>query len=197
MCCIWLLSFSVLHNLPTRVLFAYLLTQCPPNLCVDAGYENGFINCSCLVTCNYTYNCFVSIVHQGPSGKEEVSCAAPAAIYPPIRPLAAAELPGTIGVDVRIRSGGDVLIDRVLQGSPAYLAGLRPGDRLDSINEVRAASLPYSRIIKMDPGKSVRVTVTRKGQALKYNMIAVRLDYLNAATTNADAGERGNALGGY
>ncbi|MBZ5687711.1 MAG: PDZ domain-containing protein [Acidobacteriia bacterium] len=127
----------------------------------------------------------------------QVSCATPAAIYAPIRPLAGAELPGTIGVDVRVLSTDDVLIDRVLRGSPAYLAGLRPGDRLNSINEARAASIPYSRIVKMNPGESVRVTVTRKGQALKYDMVAVRLDQLNARTMSADARERGSASGGY
>ncbi|MGE5723788.1 MAG: PDZ domain-containing protein [Acidobacteriota bacterium] len=101
-----------------------------------------------------------------------------------------------MGIDIRILSRGDVLIDRVLRGSPAYFAGLRRGDRLDSINEADAVSAPYNRIIKMNPGKSVRITVTRKGQPLKYDMVAVRLDKLNGRTMSADAPEA-SAPGAY
>jgi membrane-associated protease RseP (regulator of RpoE activity) len=168
---------------------------CQPVNCINAGYESGFSSCWCLDFCNPQENCFIGIAQKMPSGKLEVSCAAPAAIYPPMRPLAAAELPGTIGVDVRVLSTDDVLIDRVLRGSPAYLAGLRPGDRLNSIDEARAASVPYSRIIKMNPGESVRVTVTHKGHTLKYDMVAVRLDQLNARTMSADTRERGRDSG--
>lgn len=178
--------------------FVCIPNACPPFECVDAGYESsGYSSCFCLDLCYQNLNCFITIPHKGPSGGVEVSCASPAAIYAPIRPLAAAELPGTIGVDVRILSRGDVLVDRVLRGSPAYLAGLRRGDRLNSINEARAASLPYSRIIKMNPGESVRVTVTRKGEGLKYDMVAVRLDQLNAGTMSVEERVRGSASGGY
>jgi PDZ domain-containing protein len=182
---------------PAHACFA-CFPSCWPDECANVGYTSAWTSCSiCMDQCNPQENCWVSIAQKGPSGNVQISCAAPAAIYPPIRPLAAAELPGTIGVDVRVLSTDDVLIDRVLRGSPAYLAGLRRGDRLNFINEARAASVPYNRIMKMNPGESVRVTVTRRGQALKYDMVAVRLDQLNARTMSADAQRRGGASGGY
>jgi hypothetical protein len=118
--------------------------SCWPNGCANVGYESGFSSCWCLSFCNPQENCFVGLAQKTSTGTVQVSCAAPAAIYPPIRPLAAAELPGTIGADVRVVSKDYILIDRVLRGSPAYLAGLRPGDRLNSINEASAGSVPYS-----------------------------------------------------
>lgn len=181
---------------PAHACFA-CFPRCLPEECVNIGWNSGWSSCSVCMTGCINENCFITVPQKTSSGAVQVSCATPAAIYAPIRPLAGAELPGTIGVDVRVLSTDDVLIDRVLRGSPAYLAGLRPGDRLNSINEARAASIPYSRIVKMNPGESVRVTVTRKGQALKYDMVAVRLDQLNARTMSADARERGSASGGY
>lgn len=177
------------------VLSLVFLLLCVPNpahacfACVDAcsicatiGNEPGWSNCStaCSQSCHSPLNCFITATQKTSSGEVQVSCAGPSAIYPPIKPLAAAELPGTIGIDVRVLSTNDVLIDRVLRGSPAYFAGLHAGDRLKSINEARAASIPYSRIIKMKPGNSVRLTVTRNGKAFTYDMVAVRLDLLSA-----------------
>lgn len=184
---------------------AHACFLCVPNCpnggqaCYNVGDTTAFISCAwCFDNPCGSANCNIILTsRQEPSGRVDVSCASPAAIYPPIGPLAATELPGTIGVDVRVLSRDDIVIDRVLHGSPAYLAGLRPGDRLDSINEARAGSVPYNRIIKMNPGEPVRVTVTRNGQASKYDLVAVRLDQLNARTMRADAPKRAGASGGY
>lgn len=161
---------------------AHACFACPTcSMCVNVGNTSAWSSCfvACTPGCKQPTDCFIIASQKTPSGEVQVSCAGPAAIYPPIQPLAAAELPGTIGIDVRVLSTNEVLIDRVLHGSPAYLAGLHKGDHVKSINETRAGSVPYSRIIKTQPGNSVRLTVTRNGKAFTYDMVAVRLDLLS------------------
>lgn len=159
--------------------------SCFGTFCNYDPQSAGYSGCWCIDECHPQINCFVTIAEKTPSGTLQISCAAPAAIYPPIRPLPAVELPGTIGIDVRILPKGDVLVDRVLPGSPADRVGVRRGDRLSSINGVRAASISYDRMIKMKPGQSVRVKLMRQGRSFAYNIVAVRLDMLNENTTRA------------
>jgi hypothetical protein len=158
---------------------------CWGSSCQYQAGVSGYLNCSCLSYCNPPRNCSGTLVRKLPSGSLQVSCTSPAAIYPPIRPLAAEKLPGTIGIDVRTLPNGKVLVDRVLPGSPADRVGLRQGDQLSDMNGVSAASISYDRMIKMNPGELVRVKLIRQGRSFAYDVVAVRLDVLNGNRSQA------------
>lgn len=72
-----------------------------------------------------------------------------------------------LGVELKGEDGGLTIV-RVIQGSPAEAAGLRPGDRILSVGDQPTASLPpeaAADLLQGPEGSLVRVTVASPGQA--------------------------------
>ncbi len=83
------------------------------------------------------------------------------------------ERDGWIGISLDVRVVGGraddrtlVFIEDVRQGSPAEEAGLRPGDRLVSINDLRGAEdfLALPERLRLRVGERVRVRIERDGR---------------------------------
>lgn len=94
-------------------------------------------------------------------------------LAPAAQPLDAQErAPGWVGISFEVRSGAEapgrpatVMITDVLEGSPAAEAGLRPGDVLLAINEVRGPDQLGSVLgrLRIRAGDPVRIQVERDG----------------------------------
>lgn len=72
-----------------------------------------------------------------------------------------------LGVELRGEEGGLTIV-RVIPGSPAAAAGLRPGDRILAVGDQPTASLPpetAADLLQGPEGSLVRVTVGSPGQA--------------------------------
>lgn len=75
------------------------------------------------------------------------------------------EFPG-IGVHVTKPAGVGLLIVSPMEGSPAFRAGLRPGDHITHVDGVKTTDLPLERCVKMisgPVGTSVTLTIRRPG----------------------------------
>lgn len=90
--------------------------------------------------------------------------------------------PAWLGISYEVRwtqAGGrcapQVLVDGVIQGSPAERAGLRSGDAIIALND---ESVPAGRIdlvaTRLQPGDSIRLRVDRDGQVREVLAIADR-----------------------
>ena len=93
----------------------------------------------------------------------------------------AASTPGWIGISFDVLSDDsgrstDVIISDVSPGSPAQRAGIRPGDRVLSINELSStrelASL--SDRLHLAPGDAVRIDIERNGRRHRMELHADR-----------------------
>lgn len=75
---------------------------------------------------------------------------------------ASAQDPGVLGA-VLGNDGRDVVVRRVLDRSPARVAGLRPGDRLMMVGEdlVRNPQDARARLYRLEPGSMARLAVVR------------------------------------
>jgi hypothetical protein len=72
-------------------------------------------------------------------------------------------LPATVGIDVDVLPA-NVSIRAVLPGSPAFRAGLRPVDRIVTIQGIEARNLSYREIMRaLDGTPKVQVTIERSG----------------------------------
>jgi S1-C subfamily serine protease len=73
---------------------------------------------------------------------------------------------GFFGVQIAAAEGGGVTVQAVFDDSPAAKGGLRPGDRLVSINGVRPATLKAAvdYIKSLKPGDKVKVVARRGGK---------------------------------
>lgn len=68
-----------------------------------------------------------------------------------------------IGVEVDFRNGGVVILAPI-EGTPAFRAGLKPGDRIVAIDGASVAEVAPGEVVRRmrgKPGTSVRLTVTR------------------------------------
>lgn len=72
----------------------------------------------------------------------------------------------------------DIIVTAIDSSMPAYKAGMRIGDKIESVNGVNMASLPaVQRYLKENGPKPVTVQVSRNGQSLELaNMIPVPAD---------------------
>ena len=72
-----------------------------------------------------------------------------------------------IGVTVRPDPAGPLVVESVIQSTPAAKAGLRRGDRIVAVNGRSLAGRPSSAsiaLIKGEPGTKVALTITRDGR---------------------------------
>ncbi len=73
---------------------------------------------------------------------------------------------GGLGIESRMESGF-MEVTSVLESTPAYRAGLRPGDRITRIGDVSVAGMSLEQVIAMvrgDPGTRISLAVVRDGQ---------------------------------
>jgi len=71
-----------------------------------------------------------------------------------------------LGIEIGVRDGAITIISPI-EGSPAALAGIRPGDRMVEIDghDVRDASVPYAgKLLDGTPNTPVTLTVVRDSQ---------------------------------
>src|SRR5207248_939806 len=73
---------------------------------------------------------------------------------------------GYFGVQIAAAEGGGVEVRGVFDDSPAAKGGLKPGDRMVSINGVKPATLKAAvdYIKSLRPGEKVKVVVQRGGK---------------------------------
>ncbi|ODA32624.1 PDZ domain-containing protein [Planctopirus hydrillae] len=76
------------------------------------------------------------------------------------------EVNGCLGVIGAMPFGSNVVIDRIVPNSPAARVGLRPGDRILSIDDVENPTLRQmvAAISKHPPGEPVHVTILRRDE---------------------------------
>jgi carboxyl-terminal processing protease len=81
-----------------------------------------------------------------------------------------------VGMTVRAR-GGKTVVDYPFLGSPAYKAGLRPGDALVSVNDKPTDGLTTTEVadlLKGPRGTQVKVVVAREGMTEHVTMVVTR-----------------------
>ncbi|NIM04614.1 MAG: PDZ domain-containing protein, partial [Armatimonadetes bacterium] len=66
-------------------------------------------------------------------------------------------------------------IERVLSGKPAAAAGMRPGDRLVSVNGITGSLNDLRQEILNNPGKPVEIEVDRAGRLLPLQVVPERI----------------------
>ena len=82
---------------------------------------------------------------------------------------------GFIGSENRNRPGIDV--EAVAKGSPADIAGLKPGDIIVAIDGVQleSASKTLDMIAETEPGTELVIEISREGQSLSINATVAEL----------------------
>ena len=66
------------------------------------------------------------------------------------------------------------IIDKVIEGGPAYIAGIQPGDKIIEING-KKVTLPeeIARIVNESLGKKLKITVERNGKHLTFEVTPI------------------------
>ena len=66
------------------------------------------------------------------------------------------------------------IIDKVIEGGPAYIAGIQPGDKIIEINS-KKVTLPeeIARIVNESLGKKLKITVERNGKHLTFEVTPI------------------------
>ncbi len=74
------------------------------------------------------------------------------------------------------------IVDKVIEGGPAYIAGIQPGDKIVEING-KKVDLPeeIARIVNESLGKKLKVTVDRDGKYLTFEVTPIWDDELKRA----------------
>lgn len=88
---------------------------------------------------------------------------------------------GIIGIDVPVDSGivgpdTPYIVKRVDRGSPAFNAGLEPGDEIIQINQTgirngMVFSDIHAKLLKNRPGTGIRFYVRRRGKILVFDLV--------------------------
>ncbi len=72
---------------------------------------------------------------------------------------------GGVGMEVR-KQGSNVVVVSTFEGTPAYRAGIKPGDIIVKINDTSVTSMELEDVvnkIKGEPGTKVKITILRPG----------------------------------
>ncbi len=66
------------------------------------------------------------------------------------------------------------VVDKVVEGGPAYIAGIQPGDKIIAING-KKVELPeeIAQIVNESLGKKLKITVDRKGKILNFEITPI------------------------
>lgn len=82
---------------------------------------------------------------------------------------AAAEKAGTVGLQVVPLAGGELVVQKVVPGSPAAKAGIRPGDMIVQIGRTPLAGSDFAEVVARQlwgrEGSLVDIFYLRPGQA--------------------------------
>lgn len=82
-----------------------------------------------------------------------------------------------VGIQIRKNDGEPILVVSPLKGSPAYRAGVRPGDLITRINGKNAAKYTITRAVREitgPVGTTVNLTVKRPGQEQEFELTLER-----------------------
>jgi membrane-associated protease RseP (regulator of RpoE activity) len=80
---------------------------------------------------------------------------------------------GKTGIMLNSKDGRTIV--NTVGGSPAYIAGIKPGDRITMINDVICTG-SYDQVVMQligDPGTQVNVTVRRGSHALNFQLTRI------------------------
>jgi sigma-B regulation protein RsbU (phosphoserine phosphatase) len=80
--------------------------------------------------------------------------------------------PGYFGIEHDPDPDGAERVVRVVEGSPAAAAGLRPGDRLTHVDGVPIPRRPL-RLVNSEPGREVRLDLERPGSPAPLSVVVV------------------------
>ncbi len=72
---------------------------------------------------------------------------------------------GGVGMEVR-KQGNNVVIVSTFEGTPAYRAGLKPGDVIVKVNDTAVSNMDLEDVVNMikgEPGTKVKLTILRPG----------------------------------
>ena len=86
---------------------------------------------------------------------------------------------GWVGIELDHQEDGALLIERVVPGSPAQDAGLRPGDRITALNDVSYLSADRRSLKEaykaMVAGSTITYTIERAGEELRVDVLLAHL----------------------
>ncbi|MEO0144829.1 MAG: S41 family peptidase [candidate division WOR-3 bacterium] len=83
---------------------------------------------------------------------------------------------GGVGMEVR-KQGNNVVIVSTFEGTPAYRAGLKPGDIIVKVNDTTVSNMELEDVVNMikgDPGTKVKLTILRPGFTELMNFELIR-----------------------
>ena len=103
------------------------------------------------------------------------------------------ENPALLGVVATDAGGGPVTVARVLRESPAAGVGLRPGDRLLSIDQTTLDSPRHldQILAQYEPGDTVDLSVVRAGRPLRLDVELAARNLVPEATLRRQRGTVG------
>lgn len=89
--------------------------------------------------------------------------------------------PGIIGMNMQVNQNQYPIILEVYPGTPAFKAGIQPGDELIAVNQTSTMGLTrlaLDQLIPDTPGMTIQFLTTRAGQVRPVRLTIVTLDSL-------------------
>ena len=92
--------------------------------------------------------------------------------------------PGVVGIDFRINQNQLPYVADVFPGTPAFYAGVMPGDRIVAINGQPTTAMNSQEVdtaISDRPGDTVNLLIDHKGQAINRTVVVMSLALVPSA----------------
>lgn len=92
--------------------------------------------------------------------------------------------PGVVGIDFRIHPNQLPYVADVFPGTPAFYAGVMPGDRIVAINGQPTTEMNSQEVdtaISDRPGDTVNLLIDHKGQAINRTVVVMSLALVPSA----------------
>jgi hypothetical protein len=115
---------------------------------------------------------------QPPAGVQAMNLLGPAmklmAVFVGKQPEDVLHPQGLLGLELAEAKSGDVRVEKVLPGTPAESAGVKPGDLLVGLHDrsVDDLTAAHAAIARVRPGDKVTLTLKRDGQTLERTLTA-------------------------
>ena len=92
---------------------------------------------------------------------------------------------GGLGIEVWVNKEGHLTVITPMDGTPAWKAGIKPGDRIMKINSESTKGMSIveaTTLIRGEPGSEIKVTVARDGapKPIEFKMKRVNIDVKSA-----------------